>query len=535
MALAEKMEATRRGFLVRAGTSAAGVAALSIGSPAAALAAPAPQMAGGDTFRLALGTDPATIDPHKASWTQEIEVAMRVFRNLLKYDIDNNLIPELAAAMPEVSEDGTVYTFTLKDGASFSDGTPVTAADVEYSWKRQLDPAVAADYAFLAYSIVGAEEYNTADTKTLSAGQLQALRDAVGVRAISGNQVQFNLKEPAVWFLNVLALWLGVPVREVLVRQGNGGSDSDDKWTAPATYIGTGPFVLAEREVQSRMKFTANPRYTPTSQIPNVEINIINDGAVAFAAYLNDELDTVTFQREDKPRVDSDPVLKSQSYEYAEPTTLWVGFNTTRAPFNNQKVRSAFAFAIDRVSYVRNILGGAGIPARQIVPPGNPGHYEYELEEQVFNPTVARRLLAEAGFPEGRGLPEIKWTYASTPRNKTRVEALTAQIQQNLGVNVLADPVEPTAYTAMLKRPDTTPQLFGPSGWHHDYPDAQNWYSVLFHSKSGNNQYGFNNPDYDRYTEAGDREQDPGLRWEMYRQAAQILLNEAPVAPLYHF
>lgn len=518
---------TRRGLLVRAGTVSAGAAALTLGGPATAMGAPAAQ-ALGNTLRLNAGSEPDTIDPQKASFISEIDVIMRVYRNLLTRDISNNLIPDQAESMPAVEEGGTVLTFTLKPGLTYSDGRPLTARDFEFGWKRHLDPAVAGEYSFLGYQITGGEAYNTANASTLGPGQLQNLRDAVGVRALDDRTLQFRLNSPAPWFMSVLATWCGLPTREDLIAAGG------ENWTEPATYIGNGPYVLAEWEHQNRMLFRANPRYQPAPPpIANVEFAMINEPAVAFAAYLNDELDQVAVQREDRPRVDNDPELRGQFYQYPGTCTNYVGFNTTKPPFDNQRVRAAFSFGLDRSGYVRNILGGQGIPARQFVPPDLPGYYEYELEEQTFNPGIGQRLLTEAGFAGARGLPAIRWGYSSNARTRTRVEALTAQLQQNLGARVEPDPIEARAFTAATKQVETTPQMFL-LGWCQDYPDPQDWYSIVFHSKSAISHTGWQNPDYDRLTEQADAEFDPGVRNELYRQAAQILLNEVPVAFLNH-
>ena len=526
---------TRRGLLVRAGSTAAVAAAasvLSAGAPAVALAAPAEQAA--NTLRLNTGSEPDTIDPQKASFVGEIEKIMMVFRNLMALDKDGNPYPEMAAGMPEVTEDGTRLTFTLRDGLVFSDGTPLTASHFEYAWKRHLDPNVAGEYAFTGYIISGAEEYNTADPKKLTPDQLQALRDAVGVKALDDKTITFKLKAPAPYFLAILGTWNGVPVRQELIMQGNGGNDSDSTWTEPATYIGNGPYVLTLWEHQNRMHFKANPLYyRGAPPISDYDYAMISEPAVAFAAYLNDELDRTGVQVEDKRRVDSDPELSAQFVQYPGTCTFYVGFNTQKAPFDNQKVRSAFSFALDRAGFVRDILGGQGIPARQFVPPGFPGYYEFELEEQTFNPTVAQRLLAEAGYPGGKGLPEIKLTYSANARNKTRFEALAAMYKQNLGIDMPLDPVEPRAYTALVKDPKTTPQLFF-LGWCQDYPDPQDWYSTVFHSKSTVTHVGWKNPEFDRLVDAADIEQDPGRRRELYRQAAQILINDAPVAFFYY-
>jgi oligopeptide transport system substrate-binding protein len=282
------------------------------------------------------------------------------------------------------------------------------------------------------------------------------------------------------------------------------------------------------------MQFRANPRFQPAPPpIPTVEYAMIVEPAVAFAAYLNDELDLSGVQREDKPRVDSDPALTGQFHQYPGSGTYYVGFNTKLAPFDNQKVRAAFSFALDRTGFVRNILGGQGLPARQFLPPNFPGHYDFELEEQTYNPAIGQRLLAEAGFGGGKGLPAIKFGYSANARTQTRVEAIAAQFKQALGVDVQPDPVEPRAYTALLKDQKTVPQMYL-LGWFQDYADPQDWYSTVFHGKATVSHTGWANPEFDRLTEAADVELDAVTRRDLYRQAAQILLNDAPVAFLWH-
>jgi oligopeptide transport system substrate-binding protein len=531
--LAEKLEHTRRGFLARAGASAAGAAALAASGPAAALAAPAAQLAG-NTLRLRIQAEPDSIDPQKASFVDEIGVIMRVFRNLMTYDNQGNLIPDQAEALPQADEGGAVLTFTLKPGLKYSDGTPLLAQHFVYGWQRHLDPRTAGEYSFLGFQIAGGEAYNGADPAKEGAEGMARLRDALGVKALDERTVQFRLVSPAPWFMSVLATWCGVPVREELVKTGNGGNEFDSKWTEPATYIGNGPYVLAEWEHQNRMRFRANPNYyLGTPPIAEVEQAMITEPAVAFAAYLNDELDVVIVQTEDKPRVDNDAALRAQFQQYAGRCTFYVGFNIARKPFDDTRLRRAFSFGLDRASFVRNILGGQGLPARQFIPPGMPGNFEFELEEQVYNPEIGKRLLAEAGYPEGRGLPVIKYGFSSTARNKTRAEAIQAQLKQNLGVNIELDPIESRAFTAAMKQQETTPQMFL-LGWCQDYPDPQNWYSTVWHSKSAIQHSAWNNPQFDFLTQVADVELDPVKRKDIYRQAAQVLLNDVPAAMLFH-
>ena len=527
MALAEKIELTRRGFLVKSGAGAAGAAALSAGIPLTAAA----QMAG-NTLRLNAGSEPDTIDPGKASFVGEIDKIMRVFRNLMQFDKDGNLVPDQAVGMPQLDEGGALLTFQLREDITFSDGVPVTAQHFVDGWTRHLDPRTHGDYSFLGYIITGGEELNSADIAKVGEGGINQLREALGVKALGPKTLQFRLKSGAPWFMSVLATWCGVPVR--MDKINTVADPFGDTWTEPASYIGNGPYILTEWEHQNRMKFVANPSYyTGAAPIATVDYAMINEPAVAFAAYLNDELDVTGVQIEDRPRINTDPVLSSQFQQFAGSCTNYVGMNLARPPFNDTRVRRAISFGLDRSSYVRNILGGQGLPARQFLPPGFPGYYEFELEEQVYNPSVGQALLSEAGYPGGRGLPAIKFGYSSNARTKSRVEALTAQLKSALGINLEPDPIESRAYTAALKQPATTPQIFL-IGWCQDYPDPQNWYSTVWHSKSAIQHSAWSNPEFDFLVDTADTHPDQQTRRDLYLRAAQILLNDVPGAMLNH-
>jgi oligopeptide transport system substrate-binding protein len=507
------------------GAPGAGGTSTGGGAPGATAGAGNVAPAEQQVLHLNLGAEPDTIDPQKASFVGEISVIMRVFSNLLTFDEKGNLVPEMAEKMPAVSSDGKTITFTLRSGLTYSDGRPLTARDFEYGWKRHLDPRTGGEYAFTGYIIEGAEELNS--SKETDPAKLSQLRDAVGVKAKDDRTLEFRLKSPAPWFLSVLATWNGLPTRQDMVEKGG------DTWTEPATYIGNGPYVLKTWEHQNRMTFAANPKYyRGAPPVQTVELAMISEPAVAFAAYRNGELDVAGVQREDLPAVNSDPQLKQEYQRYAGSCTYYVGFNTKKAPFDNLKVRQAFAFALDRNDFVENVLGGIGIPADQFLPPKFPGHYD-DLKGQKLDVAQAKKLLADAGYPEGKGFPATKFTYAQNARNKTRVEALIDQLQKNLGVTLSADPVEPRAYTALTKSQDTTPPVFL-LGWCQDYPDPQDWYSTVFNSKATVSHTGWANADFDKLTNQADVELDAKKRDDLYKKAAQILLDDAPVAFLYY-
>jgi oligopeptide transport system substrate-binding protein len=503
-------------------------------APAAPTATPKPAeptkppLAEKQTLIINRGAEPDTIDPQKSSFVGEIAQIMKVFENLLTFDTKGNLVPA-AAEKYTISPDGKVYTFTLRKGLKYSDGQPLTAKNFEYGWKRHMDPEVAGDYAFTGYEIVGAEEYNTADPKKLSKEEMQKLRDAVGVKALDDLTLQITLKNPACYFLSVLATWCGAPSRQDMVEKGG------EKWTEPATYIGNGPFILKTWEHQVKLVYESNPNYrlgAPT--IKTWTEVMINDATVAFTAYRNNELDVVGVGSGELPVVQADAQLSKEYVRQPGTCTFYLGFNTNIKPFDNMKVRQAIAQAVDREVFVKNIQQGLGIPAYQFLPPGFPGYYP-DLQVWKLDAAAAKKTLADAGFPDGKGLPELKFTYSSSPRNQSRAEFFQQQLKDNLGVTLKLDPVEAKAFSAMVKKIETTPMMYF-LGWCQDYPDPQDWYTTVYLSTSTIGHTGWKNAEFDKLCQQADifAGCDKAKRDELYKKAAQLLVTEAPHVNVYH-
>jgi oligopeptide transport system substrate-binding protein len=254
---------------------------------------------------------------------------------------------------------------------------------------------------------------------------------------------------------------------------------------------------------------------------------MINEGQVAFQAYQSGELDMIGAGAEDLQAIEADPVLSQELSDSPPHCTFYIGFNQTRAPFDNKQVRQAFAQAFDREAWSRDVFSGLAKPTQTFIPPGFPG---YEASDQFpFDPAAAKAKLAEAGFPEGQGLPEIKLTFSSSARNKVRFEFLANQIKQNLGIDVVLDPVDPTAYTALTKSLETAPQMFY-LGWCADYFDPQNWLSTVF--KTGGisaGRIGYSNAQFDELVSKADVTANGPERDKLYSDAQKLLIEDAPV------
>lgn len=479
-----------------------------------------------------MGSEPDTIDPQKESFVGEVGVTMKVFEALMTADIKTGKpIPAAAKDQPKVSSDGKEYTYTLRDGLKYSDGSPLTAADFKYGWERLCDPTTAGEYAFTGYIVTGCEAWNTMDPKKEDPSKLSAARtkflDSI---VVSGNDITFKLSEPAPYFNAVASLWVGVPAKKDAVSKGG------DKWTEPATFIGNGPFVLSEWKHNEKMVFTRNDNFKNAkgekAKIAKWTQVMINEGAVAFAAYRNNELDVYGVQAEDLRSIDQDADLKKQVADGPGSCTFYVGFNNKKAPFTDKNVRVAFAKSFDREGYINDIAKGLGKPATSFISPGIPG-YDSEDSFQKFDVAAAKAAFGQASPDAQAAAKALKITYSSNARNKTRNEWFQQQWKANLGLDIQLDPVDSTTYTQLVKKPETLPVLFI-LGWCADYYDQQDWLTTVFSSKASSGRVGYNNKDFDDLVFAADKEGDAKKRDDLYKQASRKLSSDAAAAFIYY-
>jgi len=478
---------------------------------------------------LNTGSEPDTIDPQKASFVNEIAQAAFVFEGLMTFDPKTNKpVPAAAAKMPEVSSDGLKYTYTLKDGLKYSDGQRLTAKNFEYSFLRGCDPTQSGDYAFVLYIVVGCEAWNTMDPRKSGPAELAAAKARVGIKATSDSVIEFTLTDPAPFFIPVSALWIGWPVRESDVLKGG------DRWTEPVTYIGNGPFKLTEWKHNEKMVFERNDNYRKKIQVKRVTKLMISESSVALAAYRGDELDLVGVGPTDLRTVQADPDLKSQIVDMSGSCTLYYGFNVRRPPFDDVNIRLAFAKSFDRDAFVKDLQQGIGKAADGgFIPPGFPG-YDNTDTEQKYDPAAAKALLDKASPASKAGLTGLKFTFASSSTAKSRAEWAQSQWKTNLGVTVELDPVQSTAYTALFKKGQESPQLFS-LGWCADFPDQQNWHSTVWLTGGlSAARTGYSSKPFDDLARRADKEPDSAKRDALYNQAGKQLSKDAPAAWVYY-
>ncbi len=480
-------------------------------------------------LRINTAAEPDNVDPQKSSFVSEIQFIMMAYQGLMTFDKDMNPVPGTAESV-EASADGLKYTFKIRPDSKYSDGSPLTAKDFEFAWKRLANPETAGQYQSLPCGIIkGYSEWSAAACQGLTltdtlALDLATLEADYGVKAIDDSTLEIELVAPAPYFLSMAALWIGAPARQVDVEKG------DDWWYDPENYIGNGPFVLTEWDHGNKAVWEPNPNYVgPLGpvKLTRVEYYMITEGQVAFQAYQNGELDMLAVAPEDLATIDSDPSLSADKIEVPGSCSSYFGFNLNYPPFDNPQVRQAFSMAIDREAWVRDIFGGIGQVNYAFIPPGVPG-FQPDLKAYTFDPEQAKATLAEAGFPNGEGLPEIKVSYGASARNDARFQWVAGQLKENLGIDVQLDPVEPTAFSALQKEGQVA---FFSAGWCMDYPDPQNWVSLWQTNGVLSSRLNYSNPELDELIKQADVEQDPVKRLELYNEAETILINDVVFVP----
>jgi len=475
---------------------------------------------GQGVLRVNLAGEPDTIDPNKASWADQITVANLCFEGLLGFTKDLEVKAVVAKEIPTtgnggISDDGKTYTFKLRSDVTWSDGEKVTAGDFEYAIKRMLDPDTAAEYASFYYDIVGAEDYN-GGTGTV---------DDLAVEAVDDATLKIELVKVRPTFLQLMAMWPVYPNREDIITQYG------EQWTEPPHYIGNGPFVLTAWEHQSKLTFEVNENYWgKRPKLERIELLMITDQNAELAAYKNNELDMSRVPTGSEKTIMEDATLNPQTIRYFDLTTFAFQFNVSKAPFDNKLLRKAITTGIDRQAFIDNVRRGIGKAATSWIPPGMPG-YDADLgSEYQFDATKAKELLTEAGYPNGAGLPTIKFSYNNSAGNQVIAEFLQGQMKTNLNITIELDGMESSAFQAKVNAEQHQWAWFG---WGADYPDPDNWLPEIFGTDAGNNHTTYSNQDFDNLCDEAALELNNTKRLEKLAEAQEMIIDDVPIAPMF--
>jgi oligopeptide transport system substrate-binding protein len=463
---------------------------------------------GSQIFRMNLSNEPPTLDWSLATDSVSFTVITNLMEGLTEYD--DQLRPRPAVAKRwEVSPDGKTYTFYLRPEATWTDGRPVTAHDFVYSWRRLLDPKTAAQYAYFLYDVDNAYDYNTGRITDPS---------LVGVRARDDRTLEVRLRKPLVYFPSLMTFMVTFPQRRDLIeKQG-------DRWTEPEHLVTNGPFRLTNWQHEYKLTLDANSEYREGKpKLDRIEMFIINELTTALTLYETHDLELVNLP----PQAISAYEGTLEHHRHPLLRGYYYSFNVKKPPFDDVRVRKAFAMAIDREEIVR-VLNGGEIPAISWIPQGM---FAYNASIGLrFNPSEAQRLLAEAGYRDGRGLEPVTAVFNTGPVNTLVAENLQDQWRRNLNVVVRLDNMEWKVY---LKRLKTDPPALFRLSWGADYPDPDN-FMALFTTDGGNNRTGWENRQYDALIGQAASEPDPGRRFLLYNEAQRILVErEVPIIPLF--
>lgn len=476
-----------------------------------------------------LGPNPETIDPALNNTIDGATMLLHAFETLLTIDENNNIQPGQAETW-EVSEDGLTWTFHLRQGLKWSDGTDLTADDFVYSWQRMANPATAAPYAETAVGMIK--------------GYAEAIENdgtALAVSAPDASTFVVELANPCTYFEKIAAFISLSPVNKASV-EANG-----DAWAVePSTYVSNGPFRMREWTVGSNITFEKNPNYwnADAVKLDSLKFVLMEDPTAAYTAYQNGEVllakDVPTEEIPSLSRVEDGGDF------YVAPImgTYYLSLNLTREHLQDVRVRKALSLAIDR-EYVANVLmQGTYSPAYNLVGPGitdadsttlfmdkaNGGKSYIEQGNYEANLALAKELLAEAGYPEGKGFPAIEYVLNDSGYHKPLAEYLQ-QVWGDLGLTVNVNVVEWSSFTPQRRAGDFD---IARNGWSFDYNDPSSMLE-LFMTSNGNNDGKFSNAEYDAAMELARSSGDLEARFAALHTAEDIIMNEMGMLPIAYY
>jgi oligopeptide transport system substrate-binding protein len=468
------------------------------------------------------GAEPQGLDPHVVTGVPENHIVRALFEGLaVKNPITLEPEPGVAERW-EISEDGTVYTFYINPNAKWSNGESMTASDYVWSWNRALHPDTGSLYAYMLYPIVNSEAYSKRESTDLS---------EVGVKALDDLTLQVTLNAPTPYFLQLMDHYSTFAVHpETLLKHGK-MTDRYTPWTRVGNIISNGPFTLEEWSLNRRIIVEKSEHYWDRD---NVSLN-----GVYFYPTENVVSEERMFRAEQLHYAQTVPLDKIPVYRERENSpyvqapylgTYYYLINTDRPPVDDARVRKALSYAVDREKLTKTILQNTAIPAYSITPPNTLGYYPPKLFD--FDPEEARRLLAEAGYPNGEGWPGLEIIYNTQEAHRQVAVAIQQMWKEALNIDITISNQEWKVYLNSVSQREFQ---VARRGWIGDYVDANNFLD-LFLTDGGNNNTGYSDPVYDDIIlnlapKAKSREE----RYQLFYDAEKMMLEEMPIIPIYTY
>ena len=475
-----------------------------------------------NTLLLANGTELADLDPQIITGSPESRVVLALFEGLVRYDpVTLDPLPGVAERW-ELAHDGVTYTFYLRENAKWSDGVPVTAHDFVAAYERILSPATASENSEALYFMVGATDFNLGRSDDFS---------TVGVRAINEHTLEVMAARPTPFLLRMMSArtWFPVPVHvlekyDAMRRKGT-------QWTRTENIVGNGPYVLTEWKQNQFLQVTRSPTYWNRDSI---ELDHIK-----FFPIESQTSEDAAFRANQIHRTVNVPVNKIDTYRRERPDelrivpfsgTYYYSFNTRRPPLDDARVRRALAMAIDRVAITREITRAGEQPAHRFTPDGISG-YTSTVPGVSLNLKRARELLSEAGYPGGEGFPPVTLLYNTSENHRVIAEAVQQMWRRELGVDIQLENQEWKVYldSIQLGNFDISRNAYIVA------PDDPTRFLESTRTGHGFNVAGWSNPAYDSMLNAALDEVVPEKRWAIFTEMEELLFQEMPVAPIYHY
>ncbi len=478
-------------------------------------------------FRFTLASEPPSLDPALMTDAQSSIVASGLYDGLTRLNPEG--VPEPAIAKEwTVSDDGKTYTFKLRDDAKWSNGDPVTANDFEYSWKRALNPETASEYAYMLFYLENGEKYNSE----------QATEDEVGVKALDATTLEVKLASATPYFNSLIAHYTYWPVHQASV-------DGKPEWAADAkTIVSNGPFLLKDWAHGDKLVLTKNPDYYNKDKVSfdTVTISLVESESTVFSMFQTDKIDWIGAQAGSVP-TDQVPQLvadkKATIKEIA--STYYYLFNTKQKPFDNVKVRKAFAMSIDRQAIIDNVAKANQTPAFALIPPSingldGKGFREMYPDSGYFSENIeeAKKLLAEGLAEEGLDkFPETTLLYNTSEGHKAIAEAIVDMWRKNLNVEVKLSNQE---WATFLETRDAGQFGLARSGWGADFNHAINFSYDLIHPKSLNNDGQYENAEVGKALDDAIVAAEEKDRVDLIAKAEKIAIaDDMAVLPIYYY
>ena len=466
------------------------------------------------------GAEPQDLDPQTVTGVPENKLINAFFEGLVSNGPTGDDTVGGVAERWEVSPDGLRYTFHLRADARWSNGDPVTAEDFIRSYRRMLSPEIAAEYAYKLFHVVGAEEYQRGELKDFS---------QVGFRAPDARTLEIRLKRRVPFLLEAMKHYSWYPVHIPTIEKHGGLARRGSGWTRVENFVGNGPFVLREWRANQQIVGERSPTYWDRA---NVQLDQIR-----FLPVESIDAEERMFRRGQLDKTYELPLVKIDEYRRDRPESYrqdpyygsyFFRFNVTRKPFDDVRVRRALALAIDRESLTRNVVRGGQVPAYALTPPSAAYTPEARLEGTLDD---ARRLLAEAGFPGGKGFPPVELLYNTQENHRKLCEAIQEMWRRNLGIEVTLVNQEWKVYMQTMNELQYD---IARGGWIGDYLDPHTFLDT-FVTGGGNNRTGWGDARYDALLEQSYGAPDEPARMRILQEMERILLEQVPIIPIYYY